>query len=85
MQQMADGKLCPLLVAVIVRSYVYNKLSCYMSINHQKLKKCFRKSENVKAIKIKGQKAILIKALTKQQNEFLSDFGLEIQDTVVRL
>lgn len=56
-----------------------------MSINHQKLKKCFHKSENVKAIKIKGQKAILIKALTKQQNEFLSDFGLEIQDTVVRL
>lgn len=56
-----------------------------MSINHQKLEKCFRKSDNVKAIKIKGQKAKLIKALTKQQNEFLSDFGLEIQDTVVKL
>lgn len=85
MQQTTDGKLFTLFVALIVRSYVYNKLSSYMSINHLTLEKCFRKLENLKAIKIRGQKARLTKALTKQQNDLLSEFGIDIKKTVERL
>lgn len=83
-QETTDGKLFTLFIALIMRSYLYQKLEGYKTVNHLTLEKCFRKLENIQMIKV-GNEMRLTKALTKQQKELLEIFEIDIDQVMNRV
>ncbi|MCD8285803.1 MAG: transposase [Clostridia bacterium] len=80
-----SGKVFTLFISIILRRYLDAKLDAQMRKDRLSLKKCLLKLENIYAIKSAGQKAVLVKALTRQQREMLETLGIDINTELERL
>jgi len=68
-----SGKMFVIFIALIIRSYLQNRLSNYLEKEHITLKKAMLRLSDIKIIKSRG-KFRFLKALTKKQKDLLDVF-----------
>lgn len=84
-QDTTNGKLFVLFIALIIRSYMYQKLSTFKTINHLTFEKCLRKLDDIEIIKRKNLPVRLTKEVTKQQRDMLEIFGVDIDAVITNI